>query len=280
MKGVLRAIRWLASAPFFRRLTTITPLVRLSFSLRAALVHERLRFIRNELRRSPLTATYRLRESGVTVALRHPGSDVMALDEIFSQREYELPQPVELALAEASESLLVVDLGANVGLFGAWVLGRFPNARILAVEADPDSAAVHRVTIEGNGLAERWRLLEAFAGTQDGTIRFVPGLLGLSHAADGEQGIEVPVIDVMPDLLNADLVKIDIEGAEWPILADPRFQALAARAVVLEYHSWGCPEDDPRAVAEEALRAGGYELVHGVQKAAVGAGVLWGWRPS
>jgi FkbM family methyltransferase len=280
MKGVLRAIRWLATAPFFRRLTTVTPLVRLSFSLRASLVRERIRFIRNELRRGPVTATYRLRESGVTVALRHPGSDVMALDEIFSQREYELPQPVELALAQASESLLVVDLGANVGLFGAWILGRFPNARIVALEADPDNAAVHRVTIESNGLADRWRLVEAFAGTRAGTIHFVPGLLGLSHAADDEPGIEVPVIDVMPDLLNAELVKIDIEGAEWPILTDPRFHGLVARAVVLEYHRWGCPEDDPRATAEEALRAGGYELAHGVQKPSVGAGVLWGWRPN
>jgi FkbM family methyltransferase len=204
----------------------------------------------------------------------------MALDEIFSQREYDLPQPVELALAKASEPLLVVDLGANVGLFGAWILGRFPNARILAVEADPESAAVHRMTIEGNGLSDRWRLVEAFAGTEQGTIHFVPGLLGLSHAADGEQGIEVPVIDVMPDLLNADLVKIDIEGAEWPIVTDPRFHGLGARAVVLEYHAWGYPEDDPRAAAEEALRAGGYELVHGAEKPAVGAGVLWGWRPN
>ena len=278
MNGVLRAIRWLANAPLFRRLTTVTPLVRLSFALRASLVREHVRFVRNELRAGPVTATYRLRESGVMVALRHPHGDVMALDEIFSQREYELPQHVERALAETSESLLVVDLGANVGLFGAWILGRFPNAQILAVEADPDSAAVHRVTIEGNSLADRWRLVEAFAGTRDGTIHFVPGLLGLSHAADGDQGIEVPVIDVLPDLLKADLVKIDIEGAEWPILTDPRFHRLDARAVVLEYHSWGCPEDDPRAAAEDALRAGGYELADGVQKPAVGAGVLWGWR--
>ena len=27
-------------------------------------------------------------------------------------------------------------------------------------------------------------------------------------------------MDVLPQLKDADLVKIDIEGAEWPILAD------------------------------------------------------------
>jgi hypothetical protein len=86
------------------------------------------------------------------------------------------------------------------------------------------------------------------------------------------------VVDVLPELLAADVVKIDIEGAEWPIVTDPRFRELRARAVVLEYHEWGCPEDNPRALAEQALSIAGFELVHAGQKPAFGAGVLWGWR--
>jgi FkbM family methyltransferase len=275
---VLRPVRWLATAPLFRRLTTVTPLVRLSFALRASLVREHLRFVQNELRPGPVTATYRLRESSIAVALRHHGGDVMALDELFSQQEYKLPPPVERTLKTKTEPLNVVDLGANIGLFGAWLLGRFPAAQIIGFEADPSNAAVHRLTIEANGLGERWRLVEAFAGTHAGTTRFVPGLFGVSREAEGQEGIEVPGVDVLPDLLGADLVKVDIEGAEWPILADLRFRELRARAVVLEYHAWGCPADDPRALAEQALRAGGYDLVHAGQKPAFGAGVLWGWR--
>jgi FkbM family methyltransferase len=202
----------------------------------------------------------------------------MALDELFSQQEYELPPPVERTLRAPTEPLRVVDLGANIGLFGAWLLGRFPVAQILAFEADPSNAAVHRLSIEANGLGERWRLVEAFAGTRAGTTRFVPGLFGISHVAKGEEGIEVPVVDVLPDLLDADLVKIDIEGAEWPIVADPRFHELRARAVVLEYHARGCPSDDPQGLAEQALRAGGYDLIRAGQKPAFGAGVLWAWR--
>lgn len=225
-----------------------------------------------------MTTTYRLRESGVAVAIRHHGGDVMALDELFSQQEYELPPPVERTLRAPTEPLRVVDLGANIGLFGAWLLGRFPTAQIVAFEADPSNATVHRLTIEANGLGERWRLVEAFAGTRAGTTRFVPDLFGISREAEGQEGIELPVVDVLPDLRDADFVKIDIEGAEWPIIADPRFRDLRARAVVLEYHAWGCPGDDPRTLAEQALRAGGYELVHAGQKPAFGAGVLWGWR--
>jgi FkbM family methyltransferase len=214
------------------------------------------------------------------VALRHPLGDVMALDKIFSQGEYEFPPAAASALGQAHEPLRVVDLGANVGLFGAWLLGRFPNAQILAVEADPETAAVHRLTIEANGLGHRWQLMEAFAGTHAGTARFVPGLFGLSHAADADDGIEVPVIDVMPHLLNADFVKIDIEGAEWPLVSDSRFPELSAAVVAFEYHARGCPTDTPRAAANEALRTAGYSVVPDRQDPLDDAGVLWGWRRS
>jgi FkbM family methyltransferase len=278
VKTVLRAIRWLATVPLVRRLTNVAPLLRLSFALRAPLVRERRRFVRNELLPGAVTATYRLRESGVRVVLRHHTGDVMALDELFSQGEYELPAPVERTLGSTTEPLHAVDLGANIGLFGAWLLGRFPAAGIVAFEADPGNAAIHRLTIEANGLGDRWTLVEAFAGTQPGTTRFVSGLFGVSRASGDAEGIVVPVVDVLPELRTADLVKIDVEGAEWPILSDPRFRQLGGRAVVLEYHAWGCPADDPRALAEEAVTAAGFEIIHASQKPALGAGVLWGWR--
>ena len=271
MSAALRLVRRLATAPLFRRLTSVGPLLRLSFSLRASLVRERARFVRNELRRRPVTATYRLRESGVAVALRHHTGDLMVLDEIFSQREYELPEGVALAAG-----LGTVDLGANIGLFGAWLLGACPSARIVGYEADPGNAAVHRRAIEANGLADRWRLVEAFAGTRAGTTRFTAGLHATSHEGDG---IEVEVVDVLPELLRADLVKIDVEGAEWPILADPRFRELTASVVVLEYHTDGCPGPDPARAAEEALSAAGFEVLHTGRKPAFGAGIVWGRRP-
>jgi FkbM family methyltransferase len=267
---LLRAVRRLATAPLFQRLTSVTPLVRLSFALRASLVQERTRFVRNELRRTPTTATYRLSESGVAVAIRHHTGDVLVLDEIFSQREYQPPPGVALPNIGSA-----VDLGANIGLFGAWLLGRFPDARIVGFEPDPGNAAVHRLAIEANGLNERWRLVEAFAGTKAGTTSFAAGLHAVSH--EGE-GIEVRVEDVLPALADADLVKIDIEGAEWPILADPRFRKLRARVVVLEYHQDGCPAADPAAAAERALVQAHYEVFRAGRKPAFGAGILWGLR--
>ena len=51
-----------------------------------------------------------------------------------------------------------------------------------------------------------------------------------------------PRVDVFPYLAAADLVKIDIEGSEWEILADARFAGIAARVLVLEYHPQGSSE--------------------------------------
>jgi FkbM family methyltransferase len=272
MNFLLGAVRRLATVPLVRRLTSVTPLLRLSYSLRATLVEERVRFVRNELR-GPVTATYHLRESGIAVAIRHRTGDVMVLDEIFSQHEYEPPPGVELRAAVGR----AVDLGANIGLFGAWLLPRCPGVEVVAYEADPANAAVHRLAIEANGLEDRWRLVEAFAGVQEGTTGFTTGLHAVSH--EGE-GIEVPVVDVLPQLADADLVKIDIEGAEWPILADARFRELRAEIVVLEYHPEGSPQPDPARAAAEALAGAGYETVPGPTKEAYGAGLLWGVRRS
>jgi FkbM family methyltransferase len=272
----VRIVRRLATAPGFRHLTRFQPLLRLSFALRASLVREKRRFATNELRSRPMTSVYRLRESGVSIVVRHHTGDVMVLDEIFSQREYEPPLEVEAALAARPAGLRVLDLGANIGLFGAWVLGRFPEATIVAVEADPANAAIHRKAIDANGLGDRWRLLEAFASTSSGVTRFVAGEHATSHAADGEDGVEVPAIDVLPELAKSELVKIDVEGAEWNIVADPRFAAARPAIVVLEYHREGCPQPEPAAAAEQALRTAGLDVVHASRKPQFGAGLLWG----
>jgi FkbM family methyltransferase len=268
---LIRLVRRLATTPGFRRLTELEPLLRLSFALRGSLVQERLRFIRNELRRRPVTAVYHLRGSGVAVAIRHHTGDVLVLDEIFSQGEYEPPVGVQGVLKGLSAPA-VVDLGANIGLFGAWVLGRYPDAPVLGVEADPANAAVHRLAIEANDA--RWTLVEGFAGTRDGLVRFAAGQHATSHAAESGS-VEVAAVDVFPELANADLVKIDIEGAEWELLADPRFAALRPRVLVLEYHAEGSPGPDPARAAADALDAAGFEVIHGGRKPQFGAGILW-----
>jgi FkbM family methyltransferase len=278
VNALLQLVRRLATAPGFRRLTTLSPLLRISFALRGTLVRSRLRFALNELRPRAVTASYRLREGDASIVVRHHTPDVLVLDEVFSQREYEFPPAVAEVLGKAASRLRIVDLGANIGLFGAFVLTRYPDASIVAVEPDPANAAIHALAIEANATSH-WTLVQAAAAAAPGTMRFSSGDFTRSHAEQaGEDAIEVAAEDVLPWIRDADLVKIDIEGGEWALLRDPRFAETEARAVVLEYHPENCPGSDPQVEAERALRGAGFEVVPGPTKLEFGTGVLWGWR--
>jgi hypothetical protein len=111
-------------------------------------------------------------------------------------------------------------------------------------------------------------------------VAFLPGEFGTSHvAAPNESGtIEVEAVDVFPWLGEAGLIKIDIEGAEWAILADTRFRELTAAAVHLEYHRRECPGSDPRARATQALEHAGFDWLP-VTDNGEGDGIVWAWRP-
>jgi FkbM family methyltransferase len=273
VNALLRLVRWLATLPGFRRLTTLSPLVRVSFALRGTLVRSPLRFARNELRPGGVTASYRLRGSDLLIVLRHHTPDVLVLDEVFSQQEYAPPEAIEKELRGIAP-LRVVDLGANIGLFGAWVLSRYPNAQVVAVEADSGNAAVHERAQRENDLGEQWTLTHAVADTKAGTARATEG--GYTTAAfEPDPEGDIVTIDVFPLLENVDWLKIDIEGGEWALLSDERFQRLDAKVVVLEYHSRNCPGGDPMAAATATLRSAGYDVTVGAAKPRFGAGLLW-----
>jgi FkbM family methyltransferase len=248
----------------------------------ARLVRESRAFFWGEVRRPPGLSVYTVRRSGVRVAIRHRSVDAATLIEVFGAGWYATPPEVSRALSNPRQ---IIDLGANIGLFGAFAVARWPQAGILAYEPEPGNAAVHERTIAENGAADRWTLVRAAAGTGDGTARFASGQGPSSHmvrgdAAPGEQLIEVEMRDVLPEICGADFVKIDIEGAEWPILADARFAADPPRVVVLEYHPGEVPDADQRAEAERLLAGAGMRTapIPGTERD--GYGMLWGWLPA
>lgn len=175
----------------------------------------------------------------------------------------------------------VVDLGANIGLFAAFLSSALPVASLVAYEPDRLNAAPLRENLAGcPGLGD-WRLVEACAGAAAGEVSFLEGEFQESRVVPGDRAPAgsrvVPVVDVFPDLGEADWVKIDIEGSEWAILTDPRFRDIPARVVVVEYHRWLCPGDDPRRMAVDALTGAGY-TVWGKAEPIPGYGELWGMR--
>jgi FkbM family methyltransferase len=249
----------------------------------ARVLTQPLRFGACELRGARGPRSYTLRDSGITIFVRHQTADIAVIAEIFVDRVYEPPGPVAAVLGGLGRPPRIVDLGANIGLFGAFALGRWRGATVDGFEPDPANAELHQLALAcAHGQA--WRLTEAAADCGAGVMAFVGERFSASAAASAEElggdaHSNVRAVDVLPAMNDADLVKMDIEGGEWSILSDPRFTELSARALVLEYHAHLAPTADPRAAAHGFLTSAGYEVIEvPLTGATAGQGMLWAWR--
>jgi FkbM family methyltransferase len=254
------------------------------------LVHERRRFILGELLARSGTHEYRLREPDAIAVVRHNGYDAHVLHEAVRDPFYTPPEPVRALLAAADHEPRVVDLGGNIGCFGLLMLARYPKARVTSFEPDPDNLAVLRRCIARNGHEDRWDVVPACAATEAGETEFVGGQAALSRrplpgdVSGDSPTLTVPMVDVFDHLRDVDVLKIDIEGGEWALLDDPRFVGARPTSVLLEWHTYDCPEDNPRRAAANRLEAMGYEIRHEKppevpdSEPLYGAGTLWAWR--
>jgi FkbM family methyltransferase len=247
---------------------------------RAALTDSPLRFFAREVLRRRRAARYSLRDApDVPLSLRHVTPDVESFDQVFRQRALEEPDPVRQLIDGLGRPPVVIDLGANVGLSAAWFSARWPGARIVCVEPDPvNLEALRDAADRADG---RWHVVEAAAAAEAGTLEFAAGAGATSRARQGG-GTTVRAIDffALAAEERPDLVKIDIEGGEWALFADPRMADLSALAIGIEVHPHLCPAPDARAVAVASLRRAGYEVteVPHVAGAPADEASLWAWR--
>jgi FkbM family methyltransferase len=260
----------------------------------ARAVRESLRFTALQFG-PPRTSAYRLRDSGLRIYLRHQTRDVDIFKEIFGTgygpNSYEPPAAIAAAL-DAAGSPSILDLGGNIGLFGVYVLGRWPRATVRSFEPDPTNLPMLERVIAVNELGDRWSVASVAVANQVGELPFLSGLFAESQLAavadptskapdaarieDGET-IMVATVDLFEQDVHANLMKMDIEGGEWSILTDPRMRELDADAIVLEWHASGCPEPDARATAMRLLREAGYVRMEESENFA-NRGLLWAWR--
>jgi FkbM family methyltransferase len=252
---------------------------RVSAVLRGTVVRESARFAAYELSGVVKTRTYQLRENGMRVSVAHCTADAQALDQAFYQHAHE-PAPGALAALSAMERpVRALDLGANVGLWGLWLHGRMPVERVLGLEPDPENVHRHRRQIELNGLGSSWEVVEAAAVTKDGPVSFTVGQATNGHVTAGADPGTATVagLDTFALLEQIDLLKIDIEGGEWPILADPRFALVDVPVVMLEYHADGTSSPNPGSDAQSALERAGY-ATESMPETTEGFGVIWGCK--
>ena len=154
----------------------------------------------------------------------------------------------------------VLDLGANIGLASVFFLSRFPGCRVVAVEPDPQNAAVCRRNLEP--FSDRAMLVQGAVWAEGARLSLLSqhaGTWASSVDVDPEGQIEGHTIASLIGMLGgtADIVKIDIEGAEQAILEAPDTAWMDdVRCVAME------PEHASSLEAFQRAAAGRMRIVH------------------
>jgi FkbM family methyltransferase len=182
----------------------------------------------------------------------HQPSVVSFFREIFIYQHYNPP----MALGPAP---VIIDAGGNIGLFAIYAAMVLPNARLRVFEADPTTCTALRANI-ATYVGDRAVVVNVALADGAGTIRIVNDggnpnrstntIMRELLAADapGVSSAEVPMgrlSEQCADLPQIDFLKMDIEGAEFPVFNDLAAAGTLGRvrALAMEVHrrAYECP---------------------------------------
>lgn len=188
------------------------------------------------------------------------------------------------------EGETVLDLGANIGAFTVWA-ALCGAHRVAAVEPDFDNVARMLLHLARNRVAHglvgevgapQVVVHPAAVWSRHGVVPFrAEGARGRVEMGGGYDVDAVTLDELVAAYGHVGVVKMDVEGAEWPALAACSADTLGRIDVlVMEWHGPGMTGADPEAMAD-TFGAGVAKLAeHGsiesMGRPSVG-GMLW-WR--
>jgi FkbM family methyltransferase len=206
-----------------------------------------------------LFARFKLgRVTGLRLAgIRHPfslragTSDIPTFGQVFFAKEYDLDLP--------KAPQIIIDGGANIGLFALLMKNRYPEAKIICIEPDPENFSLLQkntapypgISCENCGLWNRDTILKVYD-------KYDAGKWGMIVEEDPLRG-NIPAL-AMSTLLKKhgiqriDLLKLDIETSEKQLFASHYADWLPkVDTLVIELHDWmepGCSRPFFQAINE------------------------------
>lgn len=192
------------------------------------------------------------------VLARAKSSDLFVFDQIFVDREYR-------CLDELHDIRTIIDAGANVGYSSAYLLTRYPQAKVIAIEPDGANFALLEQNLAKFG--DRVHTVQGALWSEDTTLDFSESFQDVGDewarqvgtSADGNGAIPAMSIASLLDKYgwdNVDLLKMDIEGAEETVFSSPDLGWMdRVGAMVIEIHGPAC-----RAALDRAIERRSYDI--------------------
>lgn len=177
-------------------------------------------------------------EKGIgKIYLRRGTSDLPVYRQVFLNGEYEIKIN--------GTPKVIIDLGANIGLFSLLMRKKFPYAKIIAIEADPKNFLVLRQNMER--FSEVFCINAAIWNTKtklkiDSSDNTAEWGRTVSSITNEEKNITVIDAITMRDVKNEyyletiDILKIDIEGAEYELFLTDTEWLDDVKVVIVEFH--------------------------------------------
>lgn len=215
-------------------------------------------------------------KTGVTMVCPNVAGARVPLYELFAEDTYRM----DALLAGLPEDLVVLDVGGQVGCFSVALASAAPQATVHTYEASPATVEYLERNVRANGLGDRIHVHGQAVSDHRGTLSFAAnvagsGLNGMTSPQD-ENLVEVPCVTFADAVAAAGgtvhLVKMDVEGAEYPIVlsSQPSDWATVQR-VTLEFH--GVPDRHWHELRDFFITAG--LKVTSSDFGSTGYGMLW-----
>ena len=226
-------------------------------------------------------ATHTAQRDGFTFQYRNQPEFELLSQEIFEGDEYEF-------VCDKSDPT-ILDCGSHIGLSVAWFKRRFPKARIIAFEPDPENFRLLQANVATNRL-EGVELLNVAISARRGTARFFgdfsdPAPMASAHSLREEWGTQrsdqwilvntVPLADYLAE--PVDYLKLDIEGMETEVMQSIAPRLHLVRAIGLEFHGTGAHAEADEGELVRLLRERGFEVSISPKGRAIFPAEIDGW---
>jgi FkbM family methyltransferase len=136
---------------------------------------------------------------------------------------------------------IIYDCGANIGMSCLYFKKLYPNAKIKAFEADLKIANILKENLRKNDILKNVEIINSAVWIDENGLEFS------SEGADGgsiygnDNKVKISSIrlkDFLEKEKKIDMLKMDIEGAEYDVLKDCQDSLKNVENLFVEYHSW------------------------------------------